>query len=126
MAAIQGWSLSEFPLYCYKYGSCVKYVAIDIHLALVIHPFVSITQLLTQEEFQKIRVKQLSSQLAPKRGVKRQLQELLEQQEERREGNGELLPEAAIDTLDHIKRRTNKKAKVESIMVRNLRLALFI
>ena len=67
-------------------------------------------------------MKQLSSQLAPKRGVKRQLQDLLEQQEERRDGNGELLPEAAIDTLDHVKRKANKRAKVESIMVRKSRL----
>ncbi|XP_064386639.1 protein SDA1 homolog isoform X2 [Halichondria panicea] len=61
------------------------------------------SRILTQEEFRTIRQTQLSSKLAPRRGVKRQLTELLAQQEDRREGEGELLPEAAIMTLDHVK-----------------------
>ena len=81
------------------------------------HTHTTTTQILTQEEFRTIRQKQLSSKLAPRRGVKRQLTELLAQQEERREGEGELLPEAAIMTLDHVKMKYDKKARLESIKV---------
>ena len=57
------------------------------------------TQILTQEEFRTTMDTSKTTEsfkLAPRRGVKRQLTELLAQQEERREGEGELLPEAAI------------------------------
>lgn len=74
-------------------------------------------QMLTQEEFRNIREKQLSAQLAPRRGVKRQLAELLTEQERRRDGESEVLPEAAIMTVDHVKRRQDKKARLESIQV---------
>jgi hypothetical protein len=72
-------------------------------------------QFLTQEEFQKIRLKQLASSVTPKRGKKRQLSELLQEQEERR---GELLSEDTIQLVPYAKRRHEKKDRMSTILVR--------
>ena len=74
-------------------------------------------QLLTQDEFYLICEKQLAPEVALRLGVKRQLADLLTQQEERREASGEILSEAAISTLDHVRRKADKKARQESIKV---------
>ena len=42
---------------------------------------------------------------------------MLTQQEERREASGEILSEAVITTLDHVKRKADKKARQESVKV---------
>lgn len=53
-----------------------------------------------------------------KRGKKRQLLEMLGEQEERRgEGQGGLLPEAAIVMVDHAKRRHRKEDRIATVMV---------
>ena len=74
-------------------------------------------QFLTQKEFKEIRLKQLRSAIAPRRGRKRQLEDLLEEQEERRQEGGELLSEAAIDTVPHAKKRRTKEERLASIKV---------
>ncbi len=75
-------------------------------------------QFLTQEEFEKMRLKQLASSIAPRRGKKRQLDELLQEQEERRQEGGELLSEAAIEMVAHGKRKHDKQDRMSTILVR--------
>ena len=65
-----------------------------------------------------IRQKQLSSSITPRKGKKRQLEDLLEEQELRRQENGELLSEAAIHTVPHARMRRNKEERLASIRVR--------
>ena len=71
---------------------------------------------MTQEEFEHIRLKQLASVGVARHGKKRQLLELLGEQEERR-GEGELLSEAAIQMVDHAKRRHGKADRMATVMV---------
>lgn len=62
-------------------------------------------------------MEQLASHLVPGRGKKRQLAELLKEQEERREERGELLPESAIQVVDHAKKRRGKEERLATVMV---------
>ena len=73
---------------------------------------------MTQEEFEKIRLKRLASSIAPRRGKKRQLEDLIQEQEERC-GRGELLSEDAIQIVDHAKRRHDKD-RLATVLVRGV------
>ena len=55
--------------------------------------------------------------ITPSRGRKRQLEEMLRDQEERRQETGELLSEAAINVVPHAKRKRSKEERVASIKV---------
>lgn len=69
-------------------------------------------QLFTQEEFKTIQLKQITSQIAPKRNKKQQISEMLHTQEERRQAGGEILSESLIETIDHKKQKLNKEGRV--------------
>jgi len=86
-------------------------------MAEVLTIFMVCSQFLTQEEFEKIRVKQLSAAITPSKGRKRQLEEMLKEQEERRQEGGELLSEAAINIVPHAKRKRTKEERVASVKV---------
>ena len=62
-------------------------------------------------------MEQLNAAIAPSRGRKRQLEEMLREQEERRQEAGELLSEAAINVVPHAKRKRSKEERVASIKV---------
>ena len=72
---------------------------------------------MTQEEFAKIRTSQEAAEVTPRRGRKRQLEEMMESQRERREARGEILTESAIEVVDHAKKRLNKEERLSVIKV---------
>ena len=110
------------PLTSHSYIICISLIPTSsFHSISICSPlhFHSL-QFLTQEEFQKIRLKQLASTIAPRRGRKRQLQELLQEQEERRQEKGEILSEAAIQMVAHAKRKHSKEDRINAIKVRGV------
>ena len=74
-------------------------------------------QLFTQEDFRTIQLKQITSQIAPKRSKKRQISETLCTQDERRQASGEILSESLIETIDHKKQKLDKGARVAAVQV---------
>lgn len=74
-------------------------------------------QLFTQEEFKTIQLKQITSQIAPKRSKKRQISEVLRTQDERRQASGEILSESLIETIDHKRQKLDKEGRVAMVQV---------
>ncbi len=62
-------------------------------------------------------MKELSDTITPSKGRKRQLEDMLKEQEERREEAGELLSESAINIVPHAKRKSTKDERIASIQV---------
>ena len=65
-------------------------------------------------------MKRLASSIAPRRGKKRQLEDMIQEQEERRCGRGELLSEDVIQIVDHAKLRHDKKDRLATVLVRGV------
>ena len=82
---------------------------------------VFLPQFLTQEEFRKIRLKQLAAELEPRKGKRRQIVELEDGQTPGSVGGGasvgELLSEDAIN-LVHKRRKLDKNERVDAVKVR--------
>ena len=74
-------------------------------------------QLFTQQEFEVLQLKQITSQVAPKRSKKQQICEMLCTQEERRQASGEILSESLIETIDHKKQKLDKEARLAVVQV---------
>ena len=83
-------------------------------------------QLFTQEEFKTIQLKQITSRIAPKRGKKRQISEMLCTQDERRQASGDILSESLIETIDHKKQKLDKEARIAAVQVCRCTCILFL
>ncbi len=96
-------------------------------------------QFLTQEEFKKIRLKQITARIEPRKGKKRQLQELVDTERQRLQrsiaytsipsviytckfchcSRGEVLSESAIETI-HKRLKMDKEARVARVQVETI------
>ena len=69
---------------------------------------------MTQEELEEI---QLTSELAPRKSEKQQLNDSLHSQLERREMCGEVLSESVIETVDHRRHAHDKEIRLAMVQV---------